>query len=123
MFNKIILTFFFTCLLISCNKTNQQETKKDVTSQQTSSAFESTTISLPSIKCSMCVKTITEALKKVDGIQGIDVNPAGKITIVRFDKSKTDLPKLEKAISDAGYDANATPRNRTAYENLPACCK
>ena len=43
-----------------------------------------------------------------------------------FDKlylQKTDLLKIEKAISNLGYQANETLANSEAYESLPACCK
>ncbi|MBU1423777.1 MAG: heavy-metal-associated domain-containing protein [Bacteroidetes bacterium] len=85
--------------------------------------FKNTTISVPSIMCDMCVTTITDALNKVDGVNNIDVNLAGKVAVVKFNPSKVDMNGLEKAITDAGYDANETPRNREAYENLPECCK
>jgi mercuric ion binding protein len=117
-YKNILVFFIFLFALLGCNKTNQKDIK-------TSSAkmVETSTISLPSIKCEMCVNTIKEALKKTEGVETADVNLSAKIVMVGFDKSKTDLSKIEKAIADAGYDANNLPRNNKAYENLPACCK
>jgi hypothetical protein len=42
---------------------------------------------------------------------------------VSYNKEKIDLLKIEKAISDLGYQANKMLANRDVYETLPACCK
>jgi|WetSurMetagenome_2_1015567.scaffolds.fasta_scaffold130032_3 periplasmic mercuric ion binding protein len=115
---NILFAFIFVFITLGCNKTNQQKIKTD-----SAKIVESSTISLPSIKCGMCVNTIKEAIKKTEGVETANVNLSAKIVMVGFDKSKTDLSKIEKAIADAGYDANNLPRNIQAYENLPTCCK
>ena len=33
------------------------------------------------------------------------------------------MTKIEKAISELGYQANETPANSMAYEGLAPCCK
>ena len=43
-------------------------------------------------------------------------------TVVYY-KDKTDVTKIEKAISDIGYQANDVLANSVTYEGLPACCK
>ncbi|MDI6802452.1 MAG: heavy-metal-associated domain-containing protein [Bacteroidota bacterium] len=59
----------------------------------------------------------------VDGIENVEVDQEKKTTTVKFDKAKLEIASLEKTISDAGYDANDTPRNRETYDALPGCCK
>lgn len=53
-------------------------------------------ISLPSIQCGMCVKTIKKALEKVEGVTKTKVDFENKKAIITFDDSKTSLDKLEK---------------------------
>lgn len=85
--------------------------------------LETTTITTSSIMCGMCVSTIEKAVSGVDGVESVEVNLQEKSTTVKFDKAKLDIAALEKTISEVGYDANETPRNREAYDGLPGCCK
>lgn len=112
----IINFLVFVLLTIGCSR---QENQQNNLTQN----FKLATISLPSIMCNMCVTTISNAVKKLDGVENIKIKLSEKVALIKFDASKTDLNTLETAISEAGYDANETSRNREAYENLPACCK
>ncbi len=80
-------------------------------------------VQLPSIQCSMCKKTITKALKNTEGISSFDIDVKGKKMHVNFDKTKTDMSKIEKTITGAGYDANDKKSDPDAYNNLDDCCK
>ena len=81
------------------------------------------TVMTPTIQCGMCEKNIEVGLAKVDGVASSTVDLSTKTTKVSFDAQKTDLLKIEKAISNLGYQANETLANSEAYESLPACCK
>ena len=80
-------------------------------------------VNTPTIQCGMCQKTIEMGLKKVSGVIHPTVDLETKITKIVFDKEKTDLSKIEKAISGLGYQANETLADPIAYEGLPGCCK
>ena len=80
-------------------------------------------VNTPTIQCGMCQKTIEMGLKKVSGVTHSAVDLETKITKIVFDKEKTDLSKIEKAISGLGYQANETLADPIAYEGLPGCCK
>ena len=80
-------------------------------------------LNTPTIQCGMCQKTIEMGLKKVSGISHTAVDLETKTTKVIYDKEKTDLTKIEKAISELGYQANETLANSTAYDALAPCCK
>jgi mercuric ion binding protein len=82
-----------------------------------------TTINVPTMVCSSCVKTVTNALKKVEGVKTAKVDLKKKTATVTYASTKVTVDKLEKAIADAGYDANDVKRNPEAYEKLDACCK
>ena len=81
------------------------------------------TVMTPTIQCGMCQKTIEMGLSKLEGVGHSTVDLASKTTKVSFDSKKTDLLKIENAISSLGYQANAVSANPDAYESLPACCK
>ena len=81
------------------------------------------TISVPTIQCGMCVKSITKAVTAVEGVASAQVNLDEKTTTVSFDGKKTDVKKLEATIAGIGYDANDTKRDPKAYEKLSPCCK
>tara|TARA_B100001250_G_scaffold401946_1_gene414424 strand:+ start:765 stop:1100 length:336 start_codon:yes stop_codon:yes gene_type:complete len=80
-------------------------------------------VNTPTIQCGMCQKTIEMGLKNVPGVAHSAVDLGTKITKVIFDKEKTDLSKIEKAISGLGYQANETLADPIAYNGLPDCCK
>jgi len=82
-----------------------------------------TTIKVPTIVCGSCVTTVTKALKRVDGVRTAKVDLKKKTVTVTYASTKVTVDKLEKAIADAGYDANNVKRNLEAYEKLDACCQ
>ena len=93
------------------------------TKQKADVKLETAVIKVPTIVCNSCVSTITKALKKVDGIKSTKVDLKQKTATVSYVSAKLNLSKIEKAIANAGYDANDTKRNPAAYEKLDACCK
>lgn len=80
-------------------------------------------INTPTIQCGMCQKTIEMGLKKVEGVNRSMVDLETKKTKVIYNIDKVDLIKIEKAISDLGYQANDQLADPVSYEKLPACCK
>jgi|SRR5690606_9856456 len=101
---------------------NDDKTTSEKTSGETV-AGEVVTVSLPTVQCNMCKKTIADALKGVDGVSDAKVNIADKNVKVTFDKSKTDVSKIESSITAAGYDANDKKAEKNAYDKLDDCCK
>ena len=82
-----------------------------------------TDISVPTAQCGSCAKTINAALDKVEGVKEVKVNIEDKKVHVHYADAKVKVAELEKAIAEAGYDANDVKRNKEAHENLPACCQ
>ena len=60
------------------------------------------TVKVKGMSCQHCVMSVTKALGQLEGIKNVQVDLAkGE---VRFDNSKeVALNRIEKAISDAGY--------------------
>ncbi len=80
-------------------------------------------INVPTVLCDNCVKTVTTAVKKVDGVESITIDLDKKIAHVNFDPDKVKLIDIEKAIAASGYDANNIKRDEKAHANLPKCCQ
>lgn len=80
-------------------------------------------IKLPSMQCNICKKNIEKAVNKVPGTIDVKVDKNEKVAHINYDKSKTDLSKIENAITMAGYDANDKKADPSAYQNLDDCCK
>lgn len=80
-------------------------------------------ISLPSVQCGMCSRTIKSAIGVIDGVIKSKVDLKNKKVTVKFDDSKTSKEEIENAITSAGYDANDKAADSDAYENLSTCCK
>ncbi|HET6510739.1 MAG TPA: heavy-metal-associated domain-containing protein [Candidatus Kapabacteria bacterium] len=115
-----VIAFASLLLLASCAK---EEVKEESIKQPADPNITLASISVPHTQCEMCEETITKAATAVPGVTAVKANAGTDSTQVSFDKTKTDLASIEKAIAMAGYTANATYRDSAAYEDLPSCCK
>ena len=90
-----------------------------------SSKSEATTVEvkLSTMQCAMCSNTIEKALKKVDGVESVEVNLEAKTAKVTFDAKVTSVPALEQAVVKTGYAANDKKADPDAYAKLPSFCK
>ena len=80
-------------------------------------------ISVSTIQCGACVKTVETAVKKVDGIKSVKVDLDKKVAHVNFDPKKVKKEDIEKAIAASGYDANDVKRDEKAHAKLLSCCQ
>ncbi|NOY57686.1 MAG: heavy-metal-associated domain-containing protein [Calditrichaeota bacterium] len=80
-------------------------------------------ISVPTVQCDNCVKTITAAVKKVDGVKSIKIDLEKKVAHVNFDAKKVQVADIRNAIAAAGYDADDVKRVEKVYDALPKCCQ
>ncbi|MBS4028467.1 MAG: heavy-metal-associated domain-containing protein [Ignavibacteriales bacterium] len=112
---RIISILFLLSFFLGCSQKNETPVVEEKT--------ESASIAVNSMVCNMCVNTLTDALKKVEGVQTVAVNLDTKNAAVTFFPAKTAISMLENAITEVGYNANEKKRNEVAYEQLPGCCK
>ncbi len=61
------------------------------------------TFKLSGLHCSSCGLSIDNALEEVDGVIESTTSYAKAESVVYFDKEKTDLKSLKKAIQKVGY--------------------
>ena len=80
-------------------------------------------IKTPTLQCGSCEATVSDAVKKVDGVQSVSVDLEKKVVRVAYDEGMTDVASIESAIVKAGYQANDNKADATAYKNLADCCK
>lgn len=57
-------------------------------------------LNVPNMACSSCVKTITNAIKKVDQTAKVEADPKTKQVAVETDSSESSI---KQAIKNAGY--------------------
>ena len=63
------------------------------------------------------------AALSLNGVTKVDWNKYPKEINVIMDDSKTDLPKVQKAIAKVGLDTQAIKATDEAYNELPPCYK
>jgi len=63
------------------------------------------TYRVPTIKCDGCASSIREALRKVPGVEGIEVSVERKTVAVRFDPARVDEARIRAALTGAGFPA------------------
>ncbi len=80
-------------------------------------------IKTPTLQCGSCEQTVSDALKKVEGVQAVSVDLDKKVVLVTYAEGVVDVAGIESAIVKAGYQANDNKADASAYKSLPDCCK
>ncbi len=134
----MLLLIVFILAVAGCGKKDSTDVTENKTKSETSgeknemkqtdnmsdkNSSDHIMVSLPTMQCSTCKKNIETAVKKLDGIESINVVVKEKTAHINYDKSKTDLAKIESTITAAGYDANDKKADPEAYKELDDCCK
>ena len=89
-----------------------QPTKDTVYVSQ--SNIEKHTFEVRGMTCAGCEAHVESEVNKLDGIVSVKSGYENANTIVKFDKTKTDLPAIRKAIESTGYKVveNTTKENK-----------
>ena len=66
-----------------------------------------TKLEVNGMSCQHCVKTVTDVLTELEGVQRAKVNLRKGEAIVHFDASRTTTDNLTEAITEAGFEAVA----------------
>lgn len=69
------------------------------------SESRSVTLEVDGVSCASCSLAIRKALKKVDGVRGIDEGESKELLIVQVDASKITDEALVQAVKKAGFGA------------------
>jgi Cu(I)/Ag(I) efflux system membrane fusion protein len=73
--------------------------------------------------CEMCKETIESTAKSVEGVTMASWDMDKKELHLNFDKQKTSIEAVSKAIAKAGYETDLDKADPKAYEALPNCCR
>lgn len=100
-----LVTFFTILILAFPNYShiffpNQQEKQIIVIDK---SNIQKVKISFEGISCEACALTINDALSKVPGVLESKTSFKESTSIVKYDKGKTNIGTLEKAVNATGY--------------------
>ena len=70
-----------------------------------------TTLKVNGMSCQHCVKTVTDVLTELEGVQRAKVNLRKGEAIVHFDASRTTTADLTEAITEAGFEATVKTKS------------
>ncbi|MFE3997565.1 heavy metal translocating P-type ATPase [Nocardioides sp. YIM B13467] len=62
-------------------------------------------LEIEGMTCASCVRRVTKAISRVEGVEDANVNLATETALVHFDPARTDLAEISAAIEKAGYQA------------------
>jgi len=92
---KLLLIFFLT-----------------ITVQNGFAKSQTACFSVEGMTCAACTVTTKAAIKKLDGIESIDVSLDDKKAEVHFNDSKTNADEIRKKIDSVGYKATQLQCNK-----------
>jgi copper chaperone len=67
--------------------------------------MENTVIKVTGMTCMGCVKSVTNVLTSLPGVEKADVSKEAGTAAVAFNPQKVNVDQLKKAIRAAGYEA------------------
>ncbi|HTG43085.1 MAG TPA: heavy-metal-associated domain-containing protein [Verrucomicrobiae bacterium] len=73
------------------------------TPERVADLWETRVLGIEGMTCDNCVKTLTKALKRVNGVKDVEVDRENARASVTFDTTKTDMPAIHEAILHSGY--------------------
>jgi copper chaperone len=74
--------------------------------------FQVTTVVLtvPDISCDHCVRTVTETLTALDGVERVAADVATKQVEVEYDEANADVEQMQEALAEEEYPVAAVAR-------------
>jgi periplasmic mercuric ion binding protein len=73
--------------------------------------------------CDMCKERIEKEMAFTKGVTAAALDVKTAVLTVSYKASKTDPASIRKALNAIGYDADDSPADPKAYEDLHHCCK
>lgn len=62
-----------------------------------------TVLTVPDISCDHCVRSVTEALSPVEGVQQVSVDIPTKQVTVEYDQTRVDVEKMQEILAEEDY--------------------
>ena len=73
------------------------------TPEQVADLWVTEVLGIEGMTCDNCVKTLTKALKRINGVKDVEVDRENARAAITFDTTKTDMPAIHDAILRCGY--------------------
>jgi len=84
--------------------------------------METTELKVDGMTCGSCVASVTKALKRVPGVQEVEVDLGSGIARVRGEQVAHQLAELVAALGEAGYGAGAASGAPAARQPAAGGC-
>jgi copper chaperone len=84
--------------------------------------MQTTELKVNGMTCGFCVASVTKALKRVPGVQGVEVDLGSGMARVHGERAAHQVPELVAALSEAGYEAGAAT-GAPAAKARSGCCR
>lgn len=68
---------------------------------------QETTLTVTGMRCRSCVRHIDDALRRIPGVGGVEVDLAAGTVLVRHDPRAAAIDRLVAVLAEAGYRASA----------------
>lgn len=62
-----------------------------------------TVLTVPDISCDHCVRSVTEALSPVEGVQQVSVDIPTKQVTVEYDQTRVGVEKMQEILAEEDY--------------------
>jgi mercuric transport protein len=69
-------------------------------------SFQQVVLDVEGMTCQACPKTVSTALKDVDGVYSVDATYEPPEAVVRFDPAATSVDRLTTATENVGFSAH-----------------
>ena len=79
--------------------------------------MQTTELKVDGMTCGSCVASVTKALKRVPGVQDVEVDLGSGIARVRGEHAAHQVPELVAALGEAGYEAGVATGAQGAREH------
>jgi hypothetical protein len=73
--------------------------------------------------CGMCKDRIENASLRTSGVKFAEWNKTSKQLKLVYNPQKTSQSEIQKAIAKKGHASEGVPKDSTAYQKLPDCCR
>lgn len=84
--------------------------------------METTELRVDGMTCGSCVASVTKALKRVPGVQDVEVDLASGIARVSGEHTAHQMPALVAALGEAGYEADAATSSPSTRQHPAGGC-
>ena len=84
--------------------------------------METTELKVDGMTCESCVASVTKALKRVPGVQDVDIDLRSGIARVSGEHAAHQVPALVAALGEAGYEAGTATSSPSGSQRPAGGC-